>query len=58
MSMADQQYVYTTHGTEAHSRKLDSIESVINEHASEGWRFVDTLQREGTTIGLVFEREQ
>jgi hypothetical protein len=36
---------------------MDNIEAVINEHASEGWRFVDTLENGGTTVGLVFERE-
>ena len=56
--MANQQYVYTTHATEADGRKLDSIESVVNEHAREGWRFIETLEQGGTTIGLVFERER
>ncbi|MFC7074023.1 DUF4177 domain-containing protein [Halovenus rubra] len=55
--MAEQKYVYTTHATEARSGKISNIESVINEHASEGWRLAETLSREGTTIGLVFERE-
>jgi len=55
--MADQRYVYTTHATEVRGRKMDNIESVINEYAGEGWRLTDTLQREGTTVGLVFERE-
>ncbi len=58
MSMAEQKYVYTTHATEADPRKLDSIESVVNEHAREGWRFVDTLEKDGTTVGLVFEQER
>ncbi|MEF8784852.1 MAG: DUF4177 domain-containing protein [Haloarculaceae archaeon] len=56
--MAEQKYVYTTHATEADPRKLDSIESVINEHAREGWRFIDTLEKDGTTVGLVFEQER
>ncbi|MFC7135124.1 MULTISPECIES: DUF4177 domain-containing protein [Salinibaculum] len=56
--MSEQKFVYTTHKTEAHGRKLDSIESVINDHAREGWRFVETLERDGTTIGLVFEQER
>lgn len=56
--MAEREYVYTTHATEADGRKLESIESVINEHAQEGWRFVDTLENGGTTIGLVFEQER
>jgi hypothetical protein len=56
--MAEQRYVYTTHRTEARGGKLESIESVVNEHAKEGWRFVDTLQEDGTTVGLVFEQER
>ncbi|WP_336325945.1 hypothetical protein [Halovenus sp. HT40] len=55
--MADQRYVYTTHATEARGRKMGNIESVINEYASEGWRLTETLERDGTTIGMVFERE-
>lgn len=55
--MAEQEYVYTMHATEARGRKMDNIESVVNEHAREGWRLTETLEREGTTIGLVFERE-
>jgi hypothetical protein len=56
--MSERKYIYTTHKMEAHERKLSSIESVINEHAREGWRFVETMEREGTTIGLVFEQER
>ena len=56
--MPRQRYEYTTHRTEARPRKLDSIESVIEEHASEGWQLVDTLEYGGTTVGLVFERER
>jgi hypothetical protein len=55
--MADQRYVYTTHGTEARPRKMGNIESIINEYAQEGWRLSETLQRDGTTVGLVFERK-
>ncbi len=55
--MADRRFVYTTRGTGA-SRELDTIESVINEHASEGWRFVETIESDGTTVGLVFEQER
>ncbi|SDJ35808.1 protein of unknown function [Halovenus aranensis] len=54
--MADQEFVYTTHATETRSNKMNNIESVINEHASEGWRLSETLERDGTTVGLVFER--
>jgi hypothetical protein len=50
-------YVYTTHRTQADGRKLDSIESVINQHAEQGWRLSETLENDGTTVGLVFERE-
>ncbi len=55
--MPKQKYIYTTHATEVRGRKMNNIESVINEHASEGWRLTETLEREGTTVGLVFERE-
>jgi hypothetical protein len=55
--MADQRYVYTTHGTETRSQKIGDMEAVINEYAREGWRLAETLEREGTTIGLLFERE-
>lgn len=55
--MADQRYVYTTHATEARSKKMGNLESVINEYAREGWRLSSTLERDGTTIGLVFERK-
>jgi len=56
--MATQRYVYTTHETEARSSKVGNIESVINEHAREGWRLTNTMEQNGTTIALVFEREQ
>lgn len=55
--MADQRYVYTLHETEVRGGKTGNLESIINEYAREGWRFSDTLQRDGTTIGLVFERQ-
>jgi hypothetical protein len=55
--MADQRYVYTTHATEVRGGKMGNLESVINEYAREGWRLTETLSREGTTVGLVFERE-
>ncbi len=55
--MADQQYVYETHRTEVRPSKMESIAAVANEYASEGWRLVETLQVDGTTVGLVFERE-
>lgn len=55
--MANQQYVYTLHETEVNSRKMGSLESIINEYAREGWRLSNTLERDGTTVGLVFERE-
>ena len=47
---------YTTHATEARGRKMENIETVINQYAGEGWRLSETMQRDGTTIGLVFER--
>jgi len=55
--MADQRYVYTTHETEARSRKIGNMESIINEYAREGWRLAETLEQDGTTVGLLFERE-
>jgi len=55
--MADQRYVYTLHETEARGRKMGNLESIINEYAREGWRLSESLQRDGTTIGLVFERQ-
>ena len=55
--MANQRYVYTTHATETRPQNVTNTESVINEHAREGWRLVETLQHDGTTVGLVFERE-
>jgi hypothetical protein len=55
--MADQQYVYTLHETEVNGRKIGSIESIVNEYAREGWRFSETLEQDGTTVGLLFERE-
>jgi hypothetical protein len=36
---------------------MGNIESVINEFAREGWRLSQTMERNGTTIALVFERE-
>jgi len=56
--MSDQKYVYTVHETEAHPSQLSDIEAVINEYAREGWRCVDTMERDGTTIGVVFEQDR
>ena len=58
LDMAEQRYVYTTTQTQVRGEALNSIESIINEYASQGWRFVETLDRDGTTIGLVFEQER
>jgi hypothetical protein len=55
--MAEQRYVYTVHETEARGRKMGDLEAIINEYAREGWRLTETFQRDGTTIGLLFERE-
>jgi hypothetical protein len=55
--MAEQEFVYTIHGTGTHGRNMGNVESVVNEHASEGWRLADTVEQDGTTVGLVFERE-
>ena len=57
MRMSDQRYVYTSHGTTAKSGTVGDLEAVINEYAREGWRLHETLEENGTTIGLVFERE-
>lgn len=54
--MATQRYVYETHETETRHQSLTAIGSTINEYANEGWRLVDTLERDGTTMGLIFER--
>jgi hypothetical protein len=55
--MSEQRYVYTTHETEAKSRKIGNLEAILNEYAREGWRLTETLESDGTTVGLVFERE-
>lgn len=55
--VSTQRYVYTTHGTEAQPGRVGDLESVIGEYAREGWRLSETLVHDGTTIGLVFERE-
>ena len=55
--MSDQQYVYTTHAMEVREKKMGDIESVVSEYARQGWRLAETMERDGTTIGLVFERE-
>jgi hypothetical protein len=52
--MSDQQYVYTTHETQG--REVSDLDAIVNEYASEGWRLSETLERDGTTVGLVFER--
>lgn len=54
--VADQQYVYTIHETEATREAMGDLDAIINEYAREGWRLVETIAREGTTVGLVFER--
>lgn len=54
--MDNQRYVYTTHATEVRGGKVGNLESIINEYADQGWRLDDTLESEGTTVGLVFER--
>lgn len=54
--MSDQQYVYTTYETGGQSRRSGELESVINEYASEGWRISETIEQDGTTTVLLFER--
>lgn len=53
--MSDQQYVYTTH--ELSDRAMADMEAILNEYAREGWRLSETIERKGTTTGLLFERE-
>jgi len=55
--MSEQRYVYTSHGTTAQSEIIGDIETVVNEYAREGWRLHETLEENGTTVGLLFERE-
>ncbi|MFT4922243.1 MAG: hypothetical protein ACI8XM_001456 [Haloarculaceae archaeon] len=55
--MSDQQYVYTTYETEVQRRGIGDLEAVVNEYASEGWRVSETLEEDGTTVGLLFERK-
>jgi hypothetical protein len=55
--MSDQRYVYTTHEIDPRSRDIRELESIVNEYANEGWRLSESLQEEGTTVGLLFERE-
>lgn len=54
--MSDQQYVYTTHELDT-NRGLADLESIVNEYASEGWRLSGTVEHEGSTAAIVFERE-
>ena len=56
--MSDQQFVYTVHETEVHPDNLSDLDALINEYAREGWRYVDTMARDGTTIGLIFEKDR
>lgn len=53
--MSDQQYVYTTHKVSGDA--IDDLEAIVNEYAREGWRFNGTVEKGGTTTGLLFERE-
>lgn len=55
--VSDQRYIYTTHGIGAEPGKVGDLESVISEYARQGWRLSETLDSDGTTIGLVFERQ-
>lgn len=50
------EYEYATHRTTVSAQKVSSVEAVIDEYAAEGWRLAETLDAEGTTVGLVFER--
>jgi len=55
--MASQDYVYTSHATNVTQNEIGDLESVIGEYARQGWRLCETLSEDGTTVGLVFERE-
>ena len=55
--MAEPRYVYTTHQTQVRTGKVSQIESIVNEYAREGWRLTETLDADGATVGLVFERQ-
>lgn len=56
--MSEQQFVYTVYETEAHPDNLSDLDALINEYAQEGWRYIDTMERDGTTIGLIFEKDR
>lgn len=55
--MSDQRYVYTTYATEVERPNLGDLEGVVNEYASQGWRVSETVEQDGTTVGLLFERK-
>lgn len=57
MGMSDQRYVYTTHEIGSQGHQIGDLETIVNEYAREGWRLNETLERDGTTAGLLFERE-
>jgi hypothetical protein len=54
--MSEQQYVYTTHEISNPGNRMKDLESILNEYAREGWRFSGTVDQQGTTTGLLFER--
>lgn len=54
--MSDQKYVYTTHTLSNPEREIPDLESILNEYAREGWRFDGTVEQQGTTTELLFER--
>jgi hypothetical protein len=54
--MSEQNYVYTTHQLSNPESAMENMESILNEYARQGWRLSDTVDRNGTTTGLVFER--
>jgi hypothetical protein len=55
--MSEQRYVYTTYTRDTKDERIGDLEAIVNEYANEGWRLTDTLEEDGTTVSLVFERE-
>jgi hypothetical protein len=49
--------VYTTHEIDTVGQSGGDLEAIVNEYAREGWRLSETTEVDGTTTGLVFERE-
>ncbi len=53
----EQQYEYKTVEVPVFVRHdIEPIQPVLDEHATDGWRLKETLEMDGTTSALVFER--